>query len=67
MNIEVDPLPEGCQLLEAVLCYRALDADGDVCFGTRATDGLRIPDAVGMMQMAIAEQTKKWLEDEDNG
>lgn len=66
IELDVEALPDGCQLLEAVVCYRALDADGDVCFGTRATEGLRIPEAVGMMQMAIAEQTKKWLED-DNG
>lgn len=66
IELDVEALPDECQLLEAVVCYRALDADGDVCFGTRATEGLRIPEAVGMMQMAIAEQTKKWLED-DNG
>ena len=57
MQIDVEELPGGWSLLEAVVCLKVMDADGDVRFCSRATSGLRVPEAVGMMHLAIADQT----------
>lgn len=51
-------------MLEAVICFKAVDGEGVVRFGSRATEGLRVPEAVGMLQLAAADQTKQWVDDD---
>lgn len=65
IEIEVD-FPEGYTLLEAVVCYKALDPNGEVRFGSRATSGIMRPEAIGLMHLMIADQTHGWVTDPED-
>ena len=53
-------IPEGHTLLEAVILATMLDPEGEVCFGMYRTDGMFVPEAVGLMQLNIAEAVAGW-------
>lgn len=63
MNIDCVDLPEGWTLLEAVVCYKAFDEDGVVRFGTRSTEGIMRPEAIGLLQLMAADQIHGWVHD----
>lgn len=64
IEIDVD-IPEGTQILGALVCLKVFDADGALSFIERATDDLMIPEAMGMASGVLARLHAAWLEEDD--
>lgn len=60
MEIPVES-PPGGTLLEAVVCLKMIDADGEMVWESRATEGLSTLEAIGMLRV-----TTRKLEDAFN-
>lgn len=46
-------LPSELMPLEAIVCIKAIDGDGDVCLYTKKTKGLNVWEAFGMLSYAL--------------
>lgn len=52
-GLNVKPMPDGWTPLEAFVVLKCLDEDGEVALLTRATEGVRAWDSVGMLTAAL--------------
>lgn len=52
LGMEMPDLPEGSTALECVVLVKFIDEDGDLCYATRASEGMGLIERIGMLRCA---------------
>lgn len=55
MPLSLPPDAAGIQPLCAFVVVKAIDADGDICYVTSATDSLTLVECIGMAEYAMVK------------
>jgi hypothetical protein len=67
-GVDVDDLPEGCTIVEAMILAHGLTEDGESVFYTRCSAGLSNWTAIGLLTVALDTQrsaSQETFEDDD--